>query len=41
MDNIKHERDISPMQGAYHSKTIQNNKYNTIQNSTTSNTIIY
>ncbi len=40
MDNIKHERDISPMQGAYCSKTIQN-KYNTIQNSTTSNTIIY
>ena len=33
MDNIKHERDISPMQGAYHSKTIQNNKiqYNTKQ----------
>ena len=35
MDNIKHERDIKS-QGAYHSKTIQNNKIeqNTIQNST-------
>ena len=37
MDNIKHERDISPMQGAYHSKlykTINTIQYKTVQHQT-------